>query len=147
VSGRAARLPRAARMRSTCSLHRPLGVPAKDISRLARRRARTALIWSWSPRSTVTIAQTIYRRRNHKTLHRLVIWRVTEKTARNGAGVDEDAAKIGGGKLRPKFRPSRKSYEYLNSVSDLVSKLWYRSPFDQSEQSKSKIRPRRPAEI
>lgn len=25
----------------------------------------------------------------HTTLHRLVIWRVTEKMARNGAGVDE----------------------------------------------------------
>ena len=35
----------------------------------------------------------------------------------------------------------------LNSVSDLVSKLWYRNPFDQSEQSKSKNRPCRPAEI
>jgi hypothetical protein len=38
--------------------------------------------------------QSIYRRRNHTTIHRLVKWRVTEKTARNGAGVDEDAAKM-----------------------------------------------------
>jgi hypothetical protein len=51
-----------------------------------------------------------------KTLHRLVIWRVTEKTARNGAGVDEDAAKIGGGTLRPKFRPSRKSYGFQSQT-------------------------------
>ena len=34
----------------------------------------------------------------YKTIHRLVIWRVSEKTAHNGAGVDEDAAKTGGGK-------------------------------------------------
>jgi hypothetical protein len=35
----------------------------------------------------------------------------------------------------------------LNSGSGLVSKLWYRSPLDQSVLSKAKIRPRRPAEI
>ena len=29
----------------------------------------------------------------------------------------------------------------LNSVSGLISKMWYRIPFDQSEQSKAKIPP------
>jgi hypothetical protein len=38
-------------------------------------------------------AITIYRRRNHTTIHRLVFWRVTETSARNGVGV-KDAAKM-----------------------------------------------------
>jgi len=32
---------------------------------------------------------------------------------------------------------------FLNSVSDLISKMWYRIPFDQSELSISKTRPTR----
>ena len=35
----------------------------------------------------------------------------------------------------------------LNSVSDLVSKIWYRIPFDQSDPSITKIPPTDPPNV
>jgi hypothetical protein len=44
-------------------------------------------------------------------------------------------------------RPLTPSRVELNSVSDLVSKVWYRSPFGPSELSNSKLQPNDSPEV
>jgi hypothetical protein len=80
--------------------------------------------------------QTIYRRCNHATVHRLVIWRFTEKTARNGVGV-KDAAKMvcprGHSRVQTEvqFRNTLMNTIYAGAVRPCSAMILYRRAREQ----------------